>query len=127
MSETSEIDAFIEALNDDWDYEFAALTTHAKKLERERDQFRKDYLDMKRERNSLIDQRDCAITIHESHLASSSIQTSILAEKHNDMLRSRNQWRECAELFANSLCRPKGDNPTAKAFAEFDRLKGETK
>jgi hypothetical protein len=28
----------------------------------------------------------------------------------------RDQWRECAELFANSLCRPNGDNPTAKAF-----------
>ena len=41
--------------------------------------------------------------------------------------KERNQWRECAELFVNSLCRPKGDNPTAKAFAEFDRLKGETK
>lgn len=41
--------------------------------------------------------------------------------------RERDQWRECAELFVNSLCRPKGDNPTAKAFAEFDRLKGETK
>lgn len=52
---------------------------------------------MERERNSLIDQRDCAITIHKSHLASSHIQTSILAEKHNEMLHSRNQWRECAE------------------------------
>jgi hypothetical protein len=37
----------------------------------------------------------------------------------------RDKWRECAELFANNLCRPKGDNPTAKAFAEFDRLKGQ--
>jgi len=37
------------------------------------------------------------------------------------------QWRACAELFVNSLCRPKGDNPTAKAFAEFDRLKGREK
>jgi hypothetical protein len=41
MSDTPETDAFIEALNDDWDYEFAALTTHAKKLERERDEARK--------------------------------------------------------------------------------------
>jgi hypothetical protein len=43
MSETPETDAFIEALNDDWDYEFAALTTHAKKLERERDEARIQY------------------------------------------------------------------------------------
>ena len=35
MSATPETDAFIERLNDDWDYEFAALTAHAKKLERE--------------------------------------------------------------------------------------------
>jgi hypothetical protein len=41
VSDTPETDAFIEALNDDWDYEFAALTTHAKKLERERDEARK--------------------------------------------------------------------------------------
>jgi hypothetical protein len=41
--------------------------------------------------------------------------------------RERDKWRECAELFVNSLCRPKGDSPTAKAFAEFERLKGETK
>jgi hypothetical protein len=40
MSDTPETDAFIEALNDDWDYEFAALTSHAKKLERERDALR---------------------------------------------------------------------------------------
>jgi hypothetical protein len=40
MSETPETDAFIERLNDDWDVEFAALTTHAKKLERERDEAR---------------------------------------------------------------------------------------
>jgi hypothetical protein len=43
MSETPETDAFIEALNDDWDYEFAALTAHAKKLERERDEARIQY------------------------------------------------------------------------------------
>ena len=36
-SDTPETDAFIEALNDDWDYEFAALTSHAKNMERERD------------------------------------------------------------------------------------------
>jgi hypothetical protein len=49
MSDTPETDAFIEALNEpclqevtwcDWDYEFAALTAHAKKLERERDEAR---------------------------------------------------------------------------------------
>jgi hypothetical protein len=39
---TPETDAFIEALNDDWDVEFAELTTHAKKLERERDEARED-------------------------------------------------------------------------------------
>jgi hypothetical protein len=43
MSNTPETDAFIEALNDDWDYEFAALTAHAKKLERERDEARIQY------------------------------------------------------------------------------------
>jgi cell division protein FtsB len=43
MSDTPETDAFIEALNDDWDYEFAALTAHAKKLERERDEARVQY------------------------------------------------------------------------------------
>lgn len=59
--------------------------------------------DLKREINNLIDQRDCVTTIHESHLASSHIQTSILAEKHNEMLRSRNQWRECAEALAKEL------------------------
>jgi hypothetical protein len=41
VSDTPETDAFIESLNDDWDYEFAALTAHAKKLERERDEARK--------------------------------------------------------------------------------------
>ncbi len=35
VSDTPETDAFIERLNDDWDVEFAALTSHAKKLERE--------------------------------------------------------------------------------------------
>jgi hypothetical protein len=40
MSDTPETDAFIASLNDDWDYEFAALTSHAKKLERERDEAR---------------------------------------------------------------------------------------
>ncbi len=34
MSDTPETDAFIEGLNDDWDVEFAALTAHAKQLER---------------------------------------------------------------------------------------------
>jgi hypothetical protein len=40
VSDTPETDAFIESLNDDWDYEFAAITSHAKKLERERDEAR---------------------------------------------------------------------------------------
>ena len=40
MSDTPETDAFIEALNDDWDYEFAALTSHAKKFERELNRLR---------------------------------------------------------------------------------------
>ena len=34
MNDTPETDAFIESLNDDFDVEFAALTTHAKQLER---------------------------------------------------------------------------------------------
>jgi hypothetical protein len=41
MKDTPETDAFIDSLNDDWDYEFAALTSHARKLERERDAARK--------------------------------------------------------------------------------------
>jgi len=36
MSETPETDAFIKGLNDDWDVEFAALTTHAKRMEAQR-------------------------------------------------------------------------------------------
>jgi hypothetical protein len=40
MSETPETDAFIEGLNDDWDVEFAALTTHAKRMEAQRNQWR---------------------------------------------------------------------------------------
>jgi hypothetical protein len=50
-----------------------------------------------------------------------------LEVQRNEARGWADQWRECAELFVNSLCRPKGDNPTAKAFAEFDRLKGQTK
>jgi hypothetical protein len=41
MSDTPETDAFIEGLNDDWDYEFAALTSHAKQLERNLNKARK--------------------------------------------------------------------------------------
>jgi hypothetical protein len=41
MSKAPETDVFIERLNDDWDVEFSALTTHAKKLERERDEARR--------------------------------------------------------------------------------------
>jgi hypothetical protein len=40
VSDTPETDAFIDSLNDDWDYEFAALTSHARKLERERNVLR---------------------------------------------------------------------------------------
>lgn len=36
MSDTPETDNFINSLNDDWDIEFAALTAHARKLERQR-------------------------------------------------------------------------------------------
>jgi hypothetical protein len=43
MNDTPETDAFIELLNDDWDVEFAAVTAHAKKLERERDEARIQY------------------------------------------------------------------------------------
>jgi hypothetical protein len=41
MSDTPETSAFIESLHDDWDVEFANLTAHAQKLERERNQWRK--------------------------------------------------------------------------------------
>ena len=50
MSDTPETDAFIEALNDDWDYEFAALTAHAKKLERERNEARDTVLRLRKQR-----------------------------------------------------------------------------
>jgi hypothetical protein len=40
MSDSPETDAFIDSLHDDWDVEFANLTAHACKLERERDQWR---------------------------------------------------------------------------------------
>jgi hypothetical protein len=43
MSDTPETDNFIDRLNDDWDVEFAAVTAHAKKLERERDEARIQY------------------------------------------------------------------------------------
>jgi hypothetical protein len=55
------------------------------------------------------------------------IPANDIAKYAAQLKRERDQWRECAELFVNSLCRPKGDNPTAKAFAEFDRLKEESK
>ena len=45
MSDTPETDAFIDSLNDDWDYEFAALTAHAKKLEQERDEAQKENME----------------------------------------------------------------------------------
>lgn len=154
MSDTPETDAFIDSLHDDWDVEFANLKAHACKLERERDKWRECAAERKqawyemqsafersrdevnaleREINNLIDQRDCAITIHESHLASSRIQTSILAEKHNEMLRSRDQWRECAERLDGRLRKSTDWTPYAtykdnqQALAEFDRLKEETK
>jgi hypothetical protein len=41
MSDTPKTDAFIEGLNDDWDVEFAALTSHAKQLERDLNKARK--------------------------------------------------------------------------------------
>jgi hypothetical protein len=37
---TPETNAFVDSLNDDFDVEFAKLTSHACKLERERDQLR---------------------------------------------------------------------------------------
>jgi hypothetical protein len=43
MSATPETDAFIEALNDDYDYEFAALTSHSRNMERQRDLLRIQY------------------------------------------------------------------------------------
>jgi hypothetical protein len=101
-TDTPETDAFVEMGHGRAYSEFVDL---CRRLEREREQFRKDYLDMKRERNSLIDQRDCAITIHESHLASSGIQASILAEKHNEMLCERNKWKLCADKLYAYICK----------------------
>ena len=50
MNDTPETDAFIDSLNDDWDYEFAALTAHARKLERERDKARDMVLRLRKQR-----------------------------------------------------------------------------
>jgi hypothetical protein len=49
MSDTPETDAFIDSLHDDWDVEFANLTAHACKLERERNQSRKELEKLKKE------------------------------------------------------------------------------
>jgi hypothetical protein len=46
---------------------------------------------LERERNQLQIQLD-----------SSRIQVSILAERHNEMLRERNRWREYAEKLAEA-------------------------
>jgi hypothetical protein len=73
MSATLETDAFIESLNDDWDYEFAALTSHAKKLERERDKARDWVFRLRKHR-------------------------AIARNFGNQMERERNHWkRECLE------------------------------
>jgi len=68
MSDTPETDAFIASLNDDWDYEFAALTSHAKKLERElrkaRDQcskLRKNQLAITRAYDDVCERLDKAV------------------------------------------------------------------
>ena len=37
MNKQPETEAFIDSLNDDWDVEFAALTSHAYRLEWQRD------------------------------------------------------------------------------------------
>jgi len=86
MSDTPETDAAVKASNGQWSF---VLKECCQRIERERD--------------NLIDQRDCIKTIHESHLASSRVQTSILAEKHNEMLRLRDQWRECAERLVEAF------------------------
>ncbi len=90
---------------------------------------------------------DKKMTVEQIHLASTHVAHRILAEKHNEMLRSRNQWRECAEKLAdasrNMLCgwrylqaasghmrvvgwEPAGDS-ASKAIAEFERLKDDSK
>ena len=55
MSDTPETDAFIESLNDDWDVEFATLTSHAKKLERERDEARTESMIFQKEMRRLLE------------------------------------------------------------------------
>lgn len=94
-------------------------------MEREREQFRKDYLDMKRERNSLIDQRDCATNLHEWSVR----QVRDMADECNKMGRERDQWRECTERLAVSIAwSPLVPTKSMEAaLAEFERLKGETK
>jgi hypothetical protein len=61
MNDTPETDAFIELLNDDWDVEFAAVTAHAKKLERERDELRSDQINHENLSMRYMDERDEAL------------------------------------------------------------------
>jgi hypothetical protein len=53
MSDTPETDAFLRDLNDYSDVELRAMTEHARKLERERDEAR-EQIDDYRERNDLL-------------------------------------------------------------------------
>jgi hypothetical protein len=53
MNDTPETDAFLRDLNDYSDVELRAMTEHARKLERERDEARQQ-IDDYRERNDLL-------------------------------------------------------------------------
>jgi hypothetical protein len=53
MSDTPETDAFLRDLNDYSDVELRAMTEHARKLERERDEARQQ-IDDYRERHDLL-------------------------------------------------------------------------
>jgi len=75
---------------------------------------------------------DKKMTVEQIHLASTHVAHRILAEKHNEILHSRNQWRECAERLMKALkCPCNFDDHTCdrceELKEEFDRLKGETK
>jgi hypothetical protein len=72
---------------------------------------------------------DKKMTVEQIHLASTHVAHRILAEKHNEILHSRNQWRECAVRLAGSIALAPvvPTNSMKSALADFDRLKGETK
>ena len=84
-TDTPETDAFIEMGHGRAYSEFVDL---CRRLERERDKFKKYYLDMKRERDNLIDQRDFAITLHKRSMRRTQDMSSFMKSKQSKLKRS---------------------------------------